>query len=153
DAMHARVTELVRGLNPRMENLHDCHGRTTEKVGNTNVSILGSPSEQPVRYTDATAFPKRVAADSPSVLGRDDPWSLAALPPSADGTIELGRLPTPRVTDLAGIRAAVTDGWLACSVPAGTRVDIHELGSFVVADTQWFTDAGELVREVPDLID
>src|SRR3954463_10490746 len=28
-AMYARVVELVRELNPRMENLHDCHGRTT----------------------------------------------------------------------------------------------------------------------------
>ena len=153
DALHARVTELVRAQNPRMENLHDCHGRTTEKRGNINVSILGSPTERPVRFVNPGAFEKRVAGDGRAILVRDDRWYLADLRVFADGTVELGRLPSPRVLDVAGVRAGVADGWIACSVTPGTRVAIHELGSFVVAETQYCTDAGELVREIPDLID
>src|SRR5262245_19656079 len=43
DGLLARIKELLATLNPRMENLHDCHGRTVEKRGGVNVSILGMP--------------------------------------------------------------------------------------------------------------
>lgn len=153
DALFERVTSLVRALNPRMENLHDCHGRTTETIGQVNVSILGSPSEQPVRATGPGPFATQVPGDSVSVFVRAGALYLADLRAFADGVIELGRLPVPETLDLAGLAAAVAEGRVLSRVPVGERVVVHSLGSFVVAEEAWSTEIEDIVRSVPDLID
>ena len=154
ETLLARVRELVRELNPRMENLHDCHGRTVEKIGKVNVMILGSPKEQPVRLSKPGPFGKRINGESISVLARvDDALFLADLRAFADGVIELGRLPSPEILDLAGLHAAVAQGRVCSAAPPGTRITIHELGSFAVREQQWSTAIDDIVRSVPDLIE
>jgi hypothetical protein len=155
DALFERVTALVRELNPRMENLHDCHGRTTEVIGGMNASILGSPPEQPVRFVKRNPWStERVAGGRTSVLVRSgDLLYLADLRAFADGMIELGRLPEPEQLDLPGLTAAVASGRVCSSVPAGARVAIHGLGSFTAVEETWSVDIADILRQVPDLID
>jgi len=148
------VTDLVRELNPRMENLHDCHGRTVEKVNGVNVAILGSPKQQPVRISEPGPFAKRIKGEHVSVFVRSDEVAyLADLRAFADGVIELGRLPNPETLDTAQLKAAVEKGRVVSSLAAGTRVEIHRLGSFEVSEEQWSTDIDDIFRSVPDLID
>jgi hypothetical protein len=137
-----------------MENLHDCHGRTTEPLGKGKVSILGSPPEQPVRLSQPESwFAKRIPGDRLSVFVRDDDYYLCDLRAFADGVIELGRLPEPETLDLAGLQAAIVRGRVVSTVPSGARVRIHGLGSFVAAQEQWSADIGEQLREVHDIIE
>jgi len=154
DALYDRVTALVRGLNPRMENLHDCHGQTTELVGKVNRSILGSPREMPVRLARPDAlFKERIPGESLSVFVRDDDYQLADLRVFKDGAVELGRLASTETLDRAGLSAAVRDGRIVTTLPAGSRVRIHGLGSFVAAEEHSSVDIHELLRDVSDRVD
>jgi hypothetical protein len=152
--LFARVTDLVRELNPRMENLHDCHGRTVEKIGGIDVMILGSPEEQPIRVSNPGPFATHVDGESISVFVRvDDVLYLADLRAFADGVIELGRLPEPETLDLGQLSAAIEQGRVASTLAAGTRVEIHGLGSFAIREEQWSTDIHDILLSVPDLVD
>lgn len=154
DDMFTRVMDLVRELNPRMENLHNCHGRTVEKIGKVNVVILGSPEEQPVRVSQPGPFGKRIKGDNVSVFARiDGAHYLADLRAFADGVIEIGRVPTPETLTLEQLEQAVAEGRICSSVPAGTRIEIHELGSFTVEEELASTNIEDILRTVPDLID
>jgi hypothetical protein len=154
EASLQRVEGLVRELNPRMENLHDCHGRTTEKIGNRKRSILGSPMHTPIRVSEAGVFGKKIKGEHLSVFVRTDAAVyLADLRAFADGVIELGRLPKPETLDSTQLRQAVEQGRVISSIPAGTRVEIHELGSFTAAAEQWSVDVQDVLRSVPDLVD
>jgi len=149
-----RVNDLIRELNPRMENLHDCHGRTTEKIGNVNVSILGTPREQPVRRSGPGPAAKRIKGDNISVFVRDgNALYLADVRVFADGVIELGRLPTPETLDLSQLTQAIEQGRIVSSAPRDTRIEIHDLGSFTAAEQHWSVDSADLLRSIPDLID
>jgi hypothetical protein len=150
DGLFERVLTLVRQLNPRMENLHDCHGRTDEMVGNVRVSILGTSQARPVRIVDPkSAFFKRVPGDRMSVLVHDGEYHLASLRVFADGVVELGRLASSETLDVAALRGMVEVGRIVGSVPEGARVHIQDLGSFVVQAEHYGTDP----RELSDLLD
>lgn len=154
DGLLDRVLTLVRELNPRMENLHDCHGRTVEKIGKARVSILGTSQMRPVRIVDpARVFPKRVPGEQISVLVHDGDYHLASLRVFADGVVELGRLARPEMLDVAALSSMVESGRLVGSVPEGARVHVHGLGSFVVQAELFSTHPREQLGEVSDLID
>lgn len=154
DGFFERVLALVRQLNPRMENLHDCRGRTVEMVGRVRVSILGMARERPVRVVDPeSAFSKRVPGDRISVLVHDGEYHLASLRVFADGVVELGRLASPETLDVPALRGMVEAGRIVGSVPEGARVHIYGLGSFVVQVEDYGTDPCEQLREVSDLLD
>lgn len=149
-----RVTELVRELNPRMENLHDCHGRTDEKIGKVSVAILGSTKERPIRISGKRPFEDRIKGDELSVFVRvDGVQYLADLRAFADGVIELGRVPKPETLDLDQLRTAVAEGRVCSTAPAGTRIAIHQLGSFTARWEGSSTNIDDIVRSVPDLVD
>lgn len=147
-----RVTSLVRELNPRMENLHDCHGRTEELIRGVRTEILGFASEQPVRIVDPdAAFPERVTGDHLSVIVRSTDYYIADLRIFKDGICELTRLPSPATLTFDDLQRAVSEGNLVGTIPAGARVGLHGLGSFVVAEEQHCADPSEMLREVADL--
>lgn len=155
DDLYERVMELLVQLNPRMENLHDCHGRTAEKRGNVNVSILGRPTKRPVRLVDPNAaFPTRIEGDDLAVLVKSaTAYDVAKLRVFRDGLIELGRLGSPETLDLAGLQDAVASGRIVGTVPPGGRVRVHGLGSFVAVEEHWCVDPRQQLREVADLLD
>ncbi len=153
--MRARVRKLVKQLNPRLENLHDCGGRTTiDGPGKMRTSILGSPRERPVREVLDGHRTRRHDGDHLSIFVRQNTVTyLADLRAFADGTIELGRLPDPEVLDLAGLRAAIDEGRVLSEPAVGSRVTIHELGDLALGDDLSTTNIEQLFRQVPDLID
>lgn len=155
DALYARIEGLVRELNPRMENLFDCHGTTVEVVGNVRYARHGIPRERPVRYAEPTLgrFSSRTEGEQASILVCvDGATFLADLRVFADGTIELGRLPAPETHDVASLTEAARAGRIATRVPDGTRIEIHELGAFTVAEEYYVTELEDMLRSVPDLV-
>jgi hypothetical protein len=155
DTFYARVVELLGILNPKMENLHNCHGRTVERRGKTNVSILGMPKKHPVRIVDPSAvFPKRIEGDDLSVLvSSGAEFCIAKLRAFSDGVIEIGRVPSPQLLDIDALRQAISSGSIVGTLPRGARMRIHGLGAFLVEEEHWCVDPREQLREVSDLLD
>lgn len=144
DQLHDRVLRLIRELNPSMGNLRDFQGRASATVAN----------ECPVRVGDPKAvFPDHVTGERISVLLAGDPYFVADLRVFTDGALELGRVPKPETLTLGAFEQAVHDGRVARCAPAGTRVAIHGLGSFAVAQEHRCVDPLQQVREVADLLD
>jgi hypothetical protein len=141
-----RIRELVRELNPRMENLYELR----EESG---PYALGLPRAEPVRTERTGTHARLIFGERTWVLVRSDKVYLADLRAFADGSIELGHLPKPESLDLARLERAVRDGRVLSSVPPGTRIEIHGLGSFVAAEEHWSVKIQEVLRSVPDLID
>jgi hypothetical protein len=151
-----RVKSLVRELNPRMENLFDCHGTTVEVIGNVRYARHGIGHERPVKFAkpELGRFSHRTEGEHASIVVRvDDAHYLADLRVFADGTIELGRLPSPETLDLASFAAAAREGRVRTQVSTGTRITIHGLGAFTVVEDLYATDLDELLRGLPDLVD
>src|SRR5262245_25556579 len=133
-----------------MENLHDCHGRTVEKIGKVKALILGSPPEQPVRIDKPGPFPKRIKGENVSVCVRvDDTCYLADLRAFADGVIELGRLPSPETLDVEQLKQAIERGRVCSSLAAGSRVELHPLCSFTVREEEWSREIEDNLRSDP----
>ena len=154
EALHARVVSLVRRLNPRMENLHDCHGRTTEPVGNTRVSILGMSQPLPIRG-EHSPLARAVKGEQLSLFVRQKPGAtyLADLRVFPDGTVELGRLPEPLTLRMDALEAEGTRGTLLTQPAQGERIHIQGLGSFTLGEEHFATALQDVLGEVRDRFD
>jgi hypothetical protein len=155
DALALAIDARLRELNPQLENLHDCHGRTTQKIGNVNVSILGMPRARAVRLVGPErAIPTRIEGDAMWIALREgSKYRICRLRVFADGVIEVGCSPEPRVVDLAALRRDMDAGVLVGSIPKKARVFVHELGSFEIEEEHWAVDPKDQLGEVSDLID
>jgi hypothetical protein len=96
---------------------------------------------------------ERIPGEDVSIFFRDGDYHLARLRVFADGVIELGRIASPQTLDLDGLRRAVKARRVSARAPAGARIHIHGLGSFRAASSHSFARIGQIVREIPDLID
>src|SRR5262245_3153158 len=146
------VQKCVRELNPQMTNLYNCHGRTTRKVGKTNVSVLGRPRPVPVRSKDESPLSRLSRGRSLSVFSREDDASyLADLRVFEEGFVEIGRLPTPRTLTRNELAAEISAGRLFTNPGEGQRVHIDQLGSFIVDSERWTIAPDGLLLETADL--
>jgi len=146
------VQKCVGELNPEMANLYDFHGKTTRKVGNVNVSIMGRSSPCAVRPKDASALPNLARGRSLSVFSREgDDCYLADLRVFDDGTAEVGRLPESRTVQRDELESELSGGRLFTKPVLGQRVRIHGLGAFTVRAEGWSAEAGDLILESRDL--
>lgn len=146
------VQKCVGELNPEMTNLYDLHGKTTRKVGNVNVSIMGMSSPCPVRPKDTSALPNLARGRSLSVFSREgNDCYLADLRVFEDGTAEVGRLPEPRTVGREDLESELSGGRLFTKPVSGQRVRIHGLGAFTVGPEGWSVEAEDLILESRDL--
>jgi hypothetical protein len=146
------VTELVRELNPTMENLYDCGGTTTRTVGRVDVPKMRTGRPRPTRPDDPTnAFPRSVDGSSLSVFLRcGGDIFLADLRVFADNTVELGRLPAVEVISLPQLEQLATSGRLMTAPPPGSRIHIHRFGTFTLGAMSYATELQDLLLEVQD---
>ncbi|HMR09474.1 MAG TPA: hypothetical protein PKA88_27030, partial [Polyangiaceae bacterium] len=149
----ARVRALVRELNPQLHNLHNCHGQTERLEGKMRVSILGSPEERRLRRNDDFRR-SAIHGDHVSLLYKQQgEVFLADVRAFADGSVEIGRVPEPVVTDLDGVCAAIEKRALFTKPRKGTRVFVHGLGSFEVEKARFITGAQDMLRDLRDIVE
>lgn len=146
------ITELVRELNPAMENLHDCGGTTTRTVGRVHVSKMSMGRPRPTRPDDPTnVLSRSVDGSSLSVFLRcGSDIFLADLRVFADDTVELGRLPAVETLPLPQLEQLATNGRLMTAPPTGSRIHIHGLGTFTLGAKRYATELQDLLLEVQD---
>jgi hypothetical protein len=155
EGLRKRVQSLVKGLNPKLENLYDCHGRTTRRVGKIRVSILGIPDDVPVLIENpSSVLPTKIRGKSLSIFVRHEGRTyLADLRVFKDGTVELGRLPAARRLSTTELAAAVREWSVFSKPPVGERVEILGLGTFTIGAESWAAEVDEILKEVADHIE
>jgi hypothetical protein len=155
DSFYKHVLSLIRELNPALQNLYNCHGTTTKKVGNSNVSVLGSSKETPVRAEDPSAFfPKMLKGESLSIFYQEgEVIYLADLRVFSDGKVEIGRIPAPKLWTLDELAQAIKEGQILTTPPLGSRIQIYQFGSFTRGEKGWSKELSDLLSEVRDVIE
>lgn len=149
------IQDVVRTLNPRMENLYDCHGRDTEEVGKVRYAAVNTDNPRPWK-TDQPISPlvRGMFGDSlrhfqvrdglPRLvtiqLFKDD--SAIVFGDSEHQTLDFGVL-IKQLSDRDHFR--IPD--------AGDRVVIQGLVDFTAGEWDYCVDPGQLVAEFHDLHD
>lgn len=152
--LYERVRALVAELNPTMENLHDCHGRTTRQVGPVRCTILDNPTERPTRNVGAYAWAfEPVHGSKASIFVRQGELFLADVRVFADGVVELAQLPQLETTTIEGLRQLLDEGRALCAPPPGSRVRIMGLGAFTAGVARHTVSADDFLGVVADLVE
>ncbi|MCG8701630.1 MAG: hypothetical protein MI922_26495, partial [Bacteroidales bacterium] len=123
----------------KLENLHNCHGRTTEKKGNVNVSIHGTPKQNPYYESNPNdTFPDREKGKRFSIFYRDLKGLIYLVDLSIfkNGIVELRNSPDKIKFDFTDLRKKLDDKTLFSDLNAGDKVNIIGLGSFTIIEGQ-----------------
>jgi len=136
ETFYEYVYSLVKRLNPRQENLYNCHGRTSEKIGNVEVSTFGIPNAKPYYISgNKGVFAEKTSGESFNIFFRDDDNKiyLAALSIFKDGHVELNCIPTKKSFEFTDIKTLIHNKTLLTEPLVGERINILGLGSFVLS--------------------
>ncbi|MEN8122854.1 MAG: hypothetical protein ABFS35_21120 [Bacteroidota bacterium] len=133
------IKRLIKELNPKLENLHNCHGRTTKKKGNVNVSIHGIPKQNPyyVSNPDDT-FPEREKGKRFSIFYKDLKGLIYLVDLSIykNGIVELRNSPDKFEFNFSDLRKKIDDKTLISNLNTGDKVNVIGLGSFSIVSGQ-----------------
>jgi len=128
------VYSLVKKLNPNLENLYNCHGTTTKKIGNVNVSIFSEPNPKPYYTPDPNnIFSEKIGGENFNIFFRADDSKiyLADLSIFKNGHVEIANLPRTQFLDFSQIRILIDEEKILSNIPANERIHIFGLGSFI----------------------
>lgn len=148
------IVSVVKSLNPEMQNLHNCHGQTTKKLGNINTSILGMGNGKPYTLEGHEYFPKKTIGDDFSVFIKtdEDCYSLANLCVFTNGSLQASGIAEILTFDLDELKSLVSDEKIITTPKAGSKITIHELGSFITGKCRYSVDIKEVVLEVEETL-
>ena len=146
----AYVTDLLKELNPFMENLY--HYRQ-KLVNGIRVSEFGDGT--PFKWDASNSnsyFPDRVRGDSVNIFyATDDVFNLVKLNVFTDDTLELSRLPQPVALTMAELERLVATKRVVTRLPAGATVSIYGLGTFSATKAHFVTAAKDKLKEIKDI--
>ncbi len=128
------VYSLIQRMNPQLENLYNCHGRTTEKIGHVTVSIFAEPNPKPYYISNnQRIFPERTNGEKFYIFFRDidNKLYLAELSIFKNGHVEITSLPQKRSFGFSDIRSLIDDRKIITNIPVGERIYVMGLGSFI----------------------
>ncbi len=153
DSLMGFIKSLIHDLNPRGENLHDCHGRHTEEVNGVRYAAVshGNPRpwkpDGPINPFLSGDYGREVThfrlANGALHLVR------ASLFP--DETVRISGLPSGEsVVSFDEFRGQLRDSTIFRLPDKGDRVVIDQLGVVTVKDWQWRVSPNELEAEIHD---
>jgi hypothetical protein len=131
------VFNLVKQLNPRLENLYNCFGKTTETISNVEVSKFGIPQTDSYYISfPHPVIPRKTFGKYINVLFRDEDKRiyLTELSIFKDGNITLSNLPHSKSFKLEDLHSLIKEKKIFSELPIGERVIINKLGSFVITE-------------------
>jgi hypothetical protein len=153
DSFETYIHSLVKQLNPRMENLYNCHGRTTDKIGHVNVAIFPMPNPQTYYFSkEDPIFSQRTQGKSFYIFFRDDDSKLylATISIFKNGHAEITGLPDKKSFELNNIQKLIDEKRLLTHIPHEERVYISGLGSFVTVSSDYVVSIQEKYRQILD---
>lgn len=144
------IFSLVKELNPELENLYNCKGKTTELINNVNVSIFGGSKEKPYYIPDHKLFFNRVTGEKFFVFYKyEEKIYLTELSIFKDGQVVFSHLPKKIKCDFSQLQDLIHDNIVFTQVPDGEQINIFGLGSFTVIDGT-FVNVADKYLEIKD---
>ena len=153
-SFYKHVKAVVKDLNPQMHNLHNCHGKTTEKVGNINRSILGLGNSKPYIMEGPNYFERPIQGSEFSVFVTldDTSYALANLSIFANGLVQISRAPNVVTYTLEELLTEIEDQHIISQPEKGKKVLIYGLGSFIVGECRYVVEIEELWLEINETL-
>lgn len=154
-SLFKHVIEVIKTLNPKLENLYNCFGTTTMKVGNVNVSRFGLVKGKPVRSEDPESYfsPKHKGDSFHSFLKNDESdYSLIGINIFADSSIQISGIEKPRLMSVEEFNLMVKEGEITTALPEGAILDIYGLGKCEIGECLYAADMTAKASEVNDII-
>ena len=147
------VRDIVKALNPRLENLHDCHGRDTEEINGVRYAAVNADNPRPWK-TDEPITPL-VRGVFGSALRhfqvRDGVLHLVTIQIFKDDSAAIFGAGEPQVLDAGMLIAQLEQGDRFRLPNLGDSVVIDGLVSFIAGDWEYRVEPAELAAEFHDL--
>lgn len=147
------IQATTRELNPRMENLYNCHGRVTEEVDGLRYSALGFGKPRPWKFDGPVTSLMR-GSFGHSVrhfLQFDDALYLVTLAVFPDDTVVISGAPEEITLSFEELKDRLGDSSSFRLPEPGDRVRIDQLVSFTAKGWRYRVDPEALCAEIHDL--
>ena len=134
DTFYDYVCSLVKQLNPKLENLHNCNGRTSEEIDGANVAIFNMVNPEPYYISKANKiFPERTSGEKFHIFFRNDDEKLylSELTIYKNGHVEITNLPQKETFEFSELKNLIERQRIISNIPIDERVYILGLGSFI----------------------
>lgn len=147
------VQEVIKALNPRMENLHDCHGRDIEEVNGVRYAAVSTGNPRPWK-TDKPISPL-VSGDYGDSLRhfrlRDGVYHLVTIHLFKDDSVIIYGAGEPEVLRWDELLVQLEHQGQLRFPEAGARIRIDRLVTFIAGEWDYRVDYHELTAEFHDL--
>ncbi|MCO7222950.1 hypothetical protein [Pleionea sp. CnH1-48] len=153
DSYYEHLVEVLKVLNPELENLYSCHGKTSIVVDDVEIPSLGEVDGYPIIKADEDDyFSERFKGERfAAFLKRgDDEYCLTSVCVFADSSITLSLTDQLVSISIEEFLAKVTNGDIVSNIPLESKVIIFGLGEFRVSEC---IDCGNIQEVADELID
>ena len=153
DSLMQFIESVLKDLNPRLENLHDCHGRKTEVVNGVRYAVQGHGDPQPWKPDGpinpflSGSYGRRVT----HFRAVEDVLYLVAICLFEDETVRISGLPGGEsLMSFEEFQKQLKDSELFRLPEDGDKVIIDQLAAFTARGWEWRVEPNELEAEIHD---
>ena len=149
------IQDVVKTLNPRMENLHDCHGRDTEELNGVRYAAVNTDNPRPWK-TDQPISPLVHGMFGGSLRHfqvQDGLLRLVTIQLFKDDSAKIFGISEPQTMSFGSLMKQLQHRDFFRLPDAGDRVVIEGLVDFTAGEWTYRVDPGQLVAEFHDLND
>ncbi len=147
------IEEIIADLNPRMENLYNCHDRETEKVGRIRCATVSTGNPRPW---------KPIGSIAPIMIGRfgrslqhfrvsEDQLFLTTIQLFDDDKVVIFGTGDPITMEFSEFAAELRDPNCFRLPNSGDRVTIEHLVTFTVDNWRWCINSQSIEEEFHDI--
>jgi hypothetical protein len=155
DSLAIHIESVVRQMNPGMENLFNCHGRSVKEVNGVRYAWPEHGTSRACKFEEPfTPFANKVYGNSIShIVKVEDRHYLANIRIFEDGQVVVSGLPEDETYDFAEFMHLLETDVRFASPAIGATLAIDGLGEFVVGWGSEFIDPESLRGEIEDVYD
>ena len=139
ESYYKHVKDLIKKLNPGLENLHNYNGDNCKMIGNVSVAKHSSDNAKPYYYDNPNSFlSKRNDGEKFHIFYRNDDGKtyLAQLSIYKTGQVEITNLPIKKIFKFDDIKDLISNNQLITELNIGENITILGLGSFTIKSGQ-----------------
>lgn len=154
-SFYDHIIEIIKEMNPKLENLYNFHGTDTIKRGRINYAKLSILQGKPIKLKDEKRpFSHKVTGNNFSAFLKksDNIYYLCNVSVFTDESIRIDRIPNSINTDLEGLTKMVKGFELMTEVKEGQKVLIYGIGEFEVDDVLYSNKIEYLISAIGDTI-
>jgi len=149
------IQDIVKALNPRMENLHACHGRDTEEINGVRYATVNTDNPRPWK-TDQPISPLVRGLFGESLRHfqvRDGSLRLVTVQLFKDDAVKIFGTGEPQTISFASLMEQLHNPGCFRLPNGGDRISIEGLVEFTAGQWAYRVDPGQLAAEFHDLHD